>query len=112
MPTTEFPIKFPEPVREGSYAALPRLYERWPQLDRSTIDELLESVQVGIRTMVDSALSRHEPSSPPFVQLFSEVVTVAWIARTVNKEDPLSMEEVGAFMDFAVAFFNCFRHLS
>jgi hypothetical protein len=45
-----------------------------------------------------------------FVQLFTELVTVATLSRDAFNESPLEPWEIEQFLEHAEGFFNSFRH--
>ena len=51
-----------------------------------------------------------EQAAPRFQSLFAALTAIAAIARYVNKEPELTIDDLRAFLGHSALFFNSFKH--
>jgi hypothetical protein len=96
-------VAFQEDPIEQGYAAGVRRAQDFGLLatvDMSTAEAVRSSLSMAI------PLLREREASPRFVALFSELVTVAALARVVNAEPPLGYTDIDEYFHSTLRFTN------
>ena len=101
---------FGDQIRAGAAAGIARLARAGMQPPVSLDAVGLESDPLGRPLLVTSELLAAQAIQPRFAELFSELVTVAAVARASYGEPQLHPREIEQFLDQSIAFVNSFGH--
>jgi hypothetical protein len=94
-----------DPLGTGIQAGIVRAQSHGMEFDQASLYESVPHLTDGFLASVAAE------SNPRFVELFTELVTVAVIARSSYEEAPLEERQVEEYFHQSAAFLNSFRHV-